>query len=107
MSIDLTYHPNLYVGESINEKKLDKLKKKLETKPLLSGLFLITLSRNPSDQLEIYEARQLAQSYYKKNPPYVIGLAGDYGEAVLMVKQIVEECLQSRGDCSLKEYLQC
>lgn len=107
MSISLKYHPRLYLGDSVNVKKLDKIKKKLENKPLFSGIFLITLSRNPSDQLEIYAARQLAQSYYKKYPPYVVGLAGNYGEAVALVTQMAEECLVSRGDCRLKEYLQC
>ena len=88
-------------------KKLDKIKKKLENKPLFSGVFLVTLSRNSSDQLEIYDAKQLVQSYYKKNPPYVVGLAGNYDEAVALVMQITEECLTNRGDCRLKEYLQC
>ncbi len=107
MSIALKYYPRLYLGDSVNVKKLDKIKKKLENKPLFSGVFLITLSRNPSDQLEIYDARQLVQSYYKKNPPYVIGLAGNYEEAVALVTRMTEECLASRGDCRLKEYLQC
>lgn len=107
MTISLTYHPGLYLGESIRKEKLDKIKKRLENKPLFSGVFLITLSRNASDQLEIYAAKQLAQSYYRKNPPYVIGLAGSYEEAVTMVEQLVQECLKARGDCALKEYLLC
>ena len=107
MSIALKYHPRLYLGDSVNAKKLDKIKKKLENKPLFSGIFLITLSRNPYDQLEIYAAKQLAQSYYKKNPPYVVGLAGDNEEAVDLVVKMTEECLQNRGDCRLKEYLRC
>lgn len=107
MSIALKYHDNLYLGDSINEKKLDKIKKKLENKPFFSGVYLLTLSRNPYDQLEIYDAKQLVQSYYKKNPPYVIGLAGDYGEAVALVVRMTQECLNSRGDCRLKEYLRC
>ena len=107
MAIALTYHPHLYLGESIKAEKLDKIKKKLEKKPLLSGLFLITLSRNASDQLEIYEARQLVQSYYKKNPPHVIGIAVSHAEAVAIVERIVQECLQARQDCALKEYLLC
>ncbi len=107
MSAALKYHPKLYLGESINVEKLDKLKKKLEKKPLFSGAFLVALSRNPSDQLEIYAARQLAQSYYQKNPPYIIGLAGSHEEAVGLVVRMTEECLQSRGDCCLKEFLQC
>lgn len=101
------YHSKLYLGEGIKEKKLDKIRKKLEERPLLSGVFLIAVSANPSDQLDIFEARQLVQSYYVKNPPYVIGIAGSRKEAVSMVEQIVRECLLERGDCALKEYLLC
>ena len=107
MSITLTYHPKLYLGKGIKRKKLDKLKKQLEKRPLLSGVILITLSRNPIDQLEIYEARQLQQSYYKKYPPFVVGLAADRQDAVEIVKLIVQECMDKRGDCALKEYLSC
>ena len=107
MAVKLSYHPNLYLGDSINAKKLDKLKKKLENKPLLSDVFLVVISRNPSDQLEIYNSRQLAQRYYEKNPPYVVGIAGGYDEAVGMVEGLVQACIKERGDCALKEYLLC
>ena len=107
MSITLTYHPELYLGKGIKRKKLDKLKRRLEKRPLLSGVTLITLSRNPIDQLEIYEARQLQQSYYKKYPPFVVGLAADRQDAVEVVRLIVQECMDKRGDCALKEYLSC
>ncbi len=107
MASKLKYLPNLYLGESINRKKLDKIKKKLENKPLLSGVFLIVLAKNPQDQLEIYDARQLAWKYYEKYPPYVVGIAGNHEEAVRMVEQMVRECIASRGDCALKEYLLC
>lgn len=107
MAERVRYHSNLYLSEGITEKKLDKIKKKLEKKPLLSGVFLIAVSANPSDQLDIFDARQLVQSYYEKNPPYVIGIAGSREEAVTLVEQIVQECLRERGDCALKEYLLC
>lgn len=107
MAINLNYRPELYLGEGIKEKKLDKIKKKLENKPLFSSVYLISISRNASDQLEIYGARQLAWRYYQKNPPYIVGIAGDWQEAVQLVEKIVEDCLRVRGDCELKEYLQC
>ena len=107
MALGLAYHPRLYLGESIKEQKLEKIKKKLEKKPFFSGVFLVTLSRNASDLLELYDARELVQSYYLKNPPYVVGIAGNREEAIALVEKIVEECLQVRGDCALKEYLQC
>lgn len=101
------YHSKLYLSDGITEKKLDKIKKKLEKKTLLSGVFLIAVSANQTDQLDIFEARQLVQSYYLKNPPYVIGIAESRQEAVSLIEQIVQECLQERGDCALKEYLLC
>ena len=64
MASKLKYLSNLYLGESINRKKLDKIKKKLENKPLLSGVFLIVLAENPSNQLEIYFARHLVWKFY-------------------------------------------
>lgn len=103
----LEYHPRLYLGDSISKAKLDKIKKRLEKNPLLSNVFLITLSRNPSDQLEIIQAGQLVQGYYSKYPVTVAGIASSYDEAVEMIGKIAQECLQIRGDCALKEYLLC
>ena len=42
MAGKLTFAPNLYLGESIASEKLDKLKKRLEKKPLLANVYLIT-----------------------------------------------------------------
>jgi len=107
MAKRVRYRSKLYLSEGITRKKLDKIKKKLEKNPLFSGAFLIAVSANPSDQLEIFDARQLIQSYYEKNPPYVIGIAESREEAFALIEQIVQECLRERGDCSLKEYLLC
>lgn len=107
MAIRLTYHTNIYCNAGMKNKKLDKIKKKLESGFLLSSYYLIALSRNPIDQLEVYDGRQLVQSYYKKNPPYVVGIAESYDDAIELVQVIVKECLDKRGDCNLKEYLLC
>lgn len=107
MESKLTFYSNLYIGESINIKKLDKLKSKLQKKPLFANVYVITIAANPHNQLEIYEAKQLAWPYYIKHPPYVVGIAGDYGEAVSLVERIAKECMDARKDCALKEYLLC
>ncbi|MDE7352867.1 MAG: hypothetical protein K2O06_07435 [Acetatifactor sp.] len=107
MSIRLKFHYKLYMGRSMKWEKQDILKKKLRHDPSSCDLFLITVSRNPSDQLEILQTRQLAQRYYKKFPPYVAGIAARYDEALEVVEELVKECLKARGDCALKEYLLC
>ena len=75
MAGKLTFAPNLYLGESIASEKLDKLKKRLEKKPLLANVYLITPARNPADQLDIFDARQLIQPHYKKEEFLILGIA--------------------------------
>lgn len=101
----MEWYPRLYVGKSVNNP--DKLIHKLKKHSRFLDAFVITLSRNPSDQLEIHKAGYLAQRYYRMHPPYVIGIAGNYEEAVELVRQIAEEAYAAQGNCQLKEYLKC
>lgn len=107
MALKLIYHHKMYYSDSISERELEKIKRQLEKKPLLCNVYLITPAANKKDLLEFYHSGQLAQKYYQNHPPYVIGIAQNYGEAVLLVQNLVQECLDSRGDCALREYLLC
>ncbi len=107
MAGNLKYAPNLYLGESIASEKLDKLKKRLDTKPLLANVYLITPARNPADQLDIFDARQLVQPHYRNEEFLILGMASGYEEALQLIEQITGECLEARGDCNLREYLLC
>ena len=66
MAGKLTFAPNLYLGESIASEKLDKLKKRLEKKPLLANVYLITPAKNPADQLDIFDAATHTASLQKR-----------------------------------------
>lgn len=107
MAGQIEFAQALYLGESITTEKLDKLKKRLPKKPLLANVYFITPARNPSDQLDIFDARQLVQPHYKKESFYVLGIASDYEEALKVIEQIAGDCLKARGDCKLREYLLC
>ncbi len=107
MPADIQYHPKLYLGDGITAGKLDKIKKKLARSPVTAGVYVIVLSRNGVDQLDIFEGKTLAWPYYRKNPPVVVGIAGSYGDALGIVEKMVQECLEARGDCALREYLLC
>ena len=107
MAAKLRYASNLYLGKSIAPEKLDKIKKRLYKKPLLANVYLITPARNPADQLDIFDARQLIQPHYKEEEFLVLGIVSDYEEALQLIEQITRECLEARGDCNLREYLLC
>ena len=78
MAGKLKFAQNLYLGEGIAPEKLDKLKKRLNKKPLLANVYLITPARNPADQLDIFDARQLVQPHYKDEEFLVLGMASGY-----------------------------
>ncbi len=101
----LVYYPRLYVSEGINREKLEKLKKDLSARPHKAGVYLLTLSGNASDQLDIYASKYLRQKYYDRHPLYVIGIAEDYDKAVDIVMRIAWESWAFRGDARLREYL--
>lgn len=101
----LEYYPRLYLSESINREKLEKLKKILVAKPKKAGVYLLALPRNASDQLDIYESKYLQQNFYEKNPLYIIGIAADYEEALGIVLQITAEAWAARGDAELRKFL--
>lgn len=107
MKLPVQYADKIYLGPGIENVNLDKLKAQLDKKPLMTVYYLICISSNPHDQLDIMEAKQLLQSYYQKHPVEVIGIAADHEDAILLVQQIVQECLQARGDALLKEFLKC
>lgn len=105
MSKKLTFSEKLYIGESIDIRKLDKIKKSLWNTPVLTKIFLITISTNPAEQLDIIESKYLTYTYYNTHPLHVVGLAKSNNEAVGLVQKIVQECLDAQGDVDLKAFL--
>lgn len=92
-----------YFGYTLKHphRLVQRLKKGADVK----HVYVITMASG-ADLLEIYESGVLRQTYYKENfERPVVGLASDYEEALEVVMQILEECLKSKGDCRLKEFL--
>ena len=106
MNKNITFSTNLYLSESMNLKKVDKLKKKIITRPAMTKTFLLTISTNPLDQLDIIESKYLAFPYYNACPIHVVGFADTNAEAIRLVENIANDCLKKRGDVNLKAYLQ-
>lgn len=107
MSTNITFSSHLYVGESMSDRKLDKIKTKLLKKPISCGAYVITLSKNVHDQLDIIQTRQLAQRFYQNYELRVVGIASNRDEAVELVEKMLQNCIKERGDCRVKEYLLC
>lgn len=107
MAANFQFRKNLYLGRSMNARKLGRVKRYLVKRPLLANVHLIVPAANPADQLDILDARQLVQPCYAQASLQVLGIAGGYLEALELVETIVCECLRERGDCNLREFFAC
>jgi hypothetical protein len=107
MKREYKFASRIYLGDSIDDSQLHKIKKKLIKRPLLAKVYILALATNEYDQLEFYDSRWLLTRHYDGFVPYIVGFASDRDEAVELVQKIVNECLKERGDLSLREYLSC
>jgi len=80
----ITWSSRLFVSDSIKEKKLKKIRKKLE-KPdkLRFGAYLITLNNNGRDLFDIYNILLFPAKHFKKEgfDVKIVGVAGKSSEA--------------------------
>ena len=104
MSKNLTFSEKLYLSDSIDCRKLDKLKSKLRNTPFLAKVFLITIAMNEKDQLDILESKYLTFPFYNSYPLTVVGLAKSNAEAVHLVQKIFQDCLDERKHVNVKAF---
>lgn len=98
------FYKYLYWDESIPEKKRNRIKWRLKVSKRDKPCYVLTLSEG-NDQLEIYSSLVLLQSYYRKNPKFIVGIAAGYEGALDMVQQMAEACYRKNKDADLKKYL--
>lgn len=96
------FYKNLYTSPSLQKKKR-QIVWKLKTGKTLPFVYVVTLSEQ-NDLMEIYHCFILKQPYYRKNPPYVIGIADSYQSAVELVQNILLDVSSQAGDFDMKAF---
>lgn len=101
----IRFSDNLYVSDSIKEHKLPLYKLGIRQGRGKLKLYLLVLSNNEHDQLDIIHNSILKQRAYRKLDINIVGLANSYDEALSIVDRILNECMENDGSCNMKEYL--
>lgn len=99
----MRFHKKLYLGESIKHPMVTKWKLRVA-----AGQFhvhVIVISDNGSNQLECFHNSLLKQKYYHKQDFLVVGIAGDYNEAIDIITKITEDCVAKTGTGNVKQFL--
>ena len=100
----MEFFHDLYIGDMISAK-YNMIMKKLNNDKLVVDLYLITMSKNPDNMLEIVLQREVLQKGYPNKDMRIVGLAKGKKEAIALVQSIVEESLRETGSADVREYL--
>ncbi len=100
----MIWYDKLYVGESMIHKT-NKVKWKIRHNAGQINIYVIALSSNPDNLLDIIPSRELLQKAYPKKNLYIVGLAKGYEEAIELAGRIVAEVYRQTGAFAVRNYL--
>lgn len=101
----MVWYDDLFVGESIRPRRQKRIIRKVKKRSIFNAAYLLTLSANPQDLIDIIHTRVVRQRYYPRKGLVVIGLAGSYEEALQLAAEILISLYTVQGDFKLREFL--
>jgi len=99
----MRFYDKLYIGESIKHPLVTKWKLRIA-----AGQFhvhVIVISQNGDNQLECFHNALFKQKSYRKCDFLVVGIAGDYSEAIELITKITQDCVNETGNANVKQFL--
>lgn len=100
----LRWQDGYRIGEGV--KKAEKVKNRLDSGKFVHGIYLLTLSENPANIMDVIPAAMLVQKSFYRICPLIIGMAGDKEEALEMVRDLVDEVYRKTGTFQIGEYIE-
>lgn len=97
-------YKNLYVSESLKEKK-EKIINKLCSGKYPLTVYLLALIEEGENQMEFFSASMLWQKMVAEDDLFVVGIASGYDDAVYLVKDIAEEVYEETGGLDIRAYI--
>ena len=92
-----------YAGESIARKK-GKIKWKICHNAGQLDIYVITLSSNPQNLLDIIPSWEIMQKYYPQADLLVVGIDKGYDNALELAGRIVMDVYDRTGDFHVRDY---
>ena len=105
--MDILFHEKMY-HNGYSEKKIAKIRKKIQKLSPKLNLFLVTLPIGPEGILEVYWYPELLQNVYQRSSEQlvVVGLASSREDAFELVEQIVRDVGWKTGNIPIRDYFE-
>lgn len=94
----------LYIGEKAQQNR-DRIIRGIEEGKILLSAYVILLPNEAVGQLEIINANELIQPFYKKHEPEIVGIAATRHEAIEVVCEITERAIAKSGTPDIRAFL--
>ena len=94
----------LYIGEEVGGR-MQTIRRDLDEGKAAENAWLITLSTNRQNQLDIVHTVFLRQPWIRKSLPMIVGVAGSKKEAMRMVGMILADSLGTHCGTDMRAYL--
>ncbi len=92
-----------YIGEGVSKNV--QLQARINAGKAVQGIWLITLSNNPDNLMEIIPAAMLVQRSAYDSCPTIIGMAKGKDEAIQLVEKIIKTMYRKTGGFGIREFL--
>lgn len=99
----LRWTSNYFVGDGIQNPK--EIQAKIELGKHTSGIYLLTLSNNKNNLMELLPAKMLRHKNVYERCPEIFGMAKGKEDAIGLTTRILMNCYRANGNYCLEEYL--
>ena len=100
----MKYYFSLYVDEQIKEKKT-KIINKIENDKWQLETYLIALTKNEANHLEIFHSLLLAGNMVEKEDVFIVGISSGYAKALELVEKITQEVYDKTNGTDIRNYI--
>ncbi len=100
----MRYYHTLYMDEKIRTKK-DEILEKIARDTWQLEKYLIVLTKNEQNQLELFNSALLLQKAIAKEDLFVVGIASGYEEALELVEKITREVYDETKGTDIRNYI--
>lgn len=95
---------SLYVGEKLSSTEY-KIVEKVHKGKVVMNLYLLVISENPDNMLDIIPEKEIMQKHYPKEGLKVVGIADGKKEAIELVQRIIQESLVETSSADIRGFL--
>ncbi len=100
----MQFYKHLYLQQNIRRQKR-RIIRRLNAGKFEPPIHLIVLSKEEGGSLEIINTVFLMQKNYPKDDLFVVGIAVEQEDALVLVEQIVKEVYNETGGTDVRSYI--